>query len=355
MNRVLLTRWWVPAAMLTLVACGDDASGGAGAGASGGAGGLGGTPAGGAPAGGGGASGGGGTSGAGAGGESGVGGSGQSGVGAGEGGGAGTGGTGAGRECDLSGLWMVQRVLFTQPNSPLAPGTQKVSSWDLFEVAQDGDDVTFVDHLFAGIVTTGDARVHNPDATILALQQQLDETGRRGTFKRTAEGCELTLERVYNVMGASPIEFYRGGVAVAPGRIDGNPGLAMLEPMPTNGGNPGADDWDGDGRPGIQFVITDSPLGSGVRHETQRDWHEMRGTVEPGADEFQVPVTWDFEETVIESSNPFFGVVAVTKKGAPHTAIWKRADDSVYGTDGAETAKNVQAVLPHEAMPRDGL
>jgi hypothetical protein len=257
--------------------------------------------------------------------------------------------------CKLAGLWIVKRVLFTTPDTPLAPGAQKVSNWDLFQIEQDGDEVILTEHLFAGIETTGDARVSMNDATLGGLQEHLDQSGRRGTFKPAGGGCELSLERVYTVMGASPIALYRNGVADPPGRIDGNPDLSALEPMPTMGGNPGADDWDSDGKPGLQFVITDSPLGSGVRHNTQRDWHEIGGMVPAGSDEFQVSVTWDFEETVIEATNPFFGVVAVVRDGAPHTAFWRRTDVSIRGATDVETARNMQAAMPHEPLPRDSI
>lgn len=336
-----------------MAACGDDASGepGAGTGVTGGASGTGttGGVGGGAASGTGGtASGTGGamvmTGGTGAGGSAGTGASGTSGSDAGSAG-----------ACDLTGSWIVKRVLFTTPNSALAPGAQKVSNWDLYEIEQSGDDFTVTSHLMAGIVTTGDARVSLSDATLGALQEHMDHTGRRGTFKPTADGCAFTLERTYAVMGVNPIAFYRGGVADPPGRIAGNPDAATLEPLPSQGGNPGADDWDGDGKPGIQFVITDSPLGSGVRHETQRDWQEMSGTVAASSDEFEVPVTWNFEETVVEASNPFFGVVASVREGAPHTAFWKRTDASIRGATDVETAKNMQAAMPHEPLPRDAL
>lgn len=287
------------------------------------------------------------TGGIGAGGETGAGGAGAAGASGGD-----AGSTGA---CDLTGLWIVKRVLFTTPNSALAPGAQKVSNWDLYEIEQSGDDFTVQSHLMAGIVTTGDARVSLSDATLGALQEHMNHSGRRGTFKPAAGACAFTIERTYAVMGVTPIAFYRDGVADPPGRIDGNPDASTLEPLPSMGGNPGADDWDGDGKPGIQFVITDSPLGSGVRHETQRDWQEMSGTVAAGSDEFEVPVTWNFEETVVEASNPFFAVVAVVRDGAPHTAIWKRTDDAIRGATEVETAKKIQNAMPHEPLPRAAL
>ena len=249
----------------------------------------------------------------------------------------------------------MQRVLFTTPDTPLAPGTQKVSNWDLYEVAQDGDDVTITDHLFCSLVTTGDARVALSDDSTRAMQQHLDQSGREGTFTADGDGCALDLERVYIVMGASPIGFFRGGVETPPGRIDGNPDMAQLEPLPTAGGSPGADDWDADGKPGIQFIITDSLLGSGIRHTTQRDWHEMRGSVPAGSDDFRVDVTWDFEESVIEASNPFFASVASVRQDSPHSALWKRADDTIRVSDDIETCHNVQAAMPHAPMPRDAL
>lgn len=265
------------------------------------------------------------------------------------------GGTSSGSgECDLAGTWMVQRILFTLPATPLATGTQKVSSWDLYEVAQDGDEVTVTDHLFCGIVTTGDARVGLSDDSIGAMQGYLDQSGRSGTFRREGGGCRLELERIYIVMGASPVAYYRDGVEEAPGRIDGNPELSALEPMPTMSGNPGAADWDGDGKPGIQFIITDTPLGSGARHETQRDWHEMQGVVAAGSDDFAVGVRWDFEETIVEATNPFFGSPAMPRDGLPHGALWRRFDGP-RGDDGVETCRQVREAMPHEPLPREAI
>jgi len=263
-----------------------------------------------------------------------------------------SGGGSSGAGCDLSGTWIAQRVLFTLPDTPLASASQKVSSWDLYDIEQDGDDVTVTDHLFCGIVTTGDARVGLSDDSIRAMQAHLDQSGRKGTFTEDGDDCVLDMERVYIVMGASPIAYYRAGVAEAPGRIDGEPPLSMLEPMPTKAGNPGADDWDDDGKPGLQFIITDSPLGSGVRHATQRDWHVMHGRVPAGSDAFQVDVEWDFEETILEASNPFFGSSAKTREGFPHGALWRRYD-TPRADDGAETCRDVRDTMPHEPLPRD--
>jgi hypothetical protein len=224
----------------------------------------------------------------------------------------------------------------------------------LYEVAQEGEAVTVADHLFCGIETTGDAHVNLADTTIGAMQDHLDQSGRTGTFTGDGDACRLELERIYIVMGASPVAYYRGGVEEAPGRIEGNPELSALEPMPLVGGDPGAADWDDDGMPGLPFVITDTPLGSGVRHETQRDWQEMRGVVAPGSDDFVVDVQWDFEETIIEATNPFFGSPAAPREGFPHGALWHRFD-WMPGSDGVEACRQAREVLPHEPLPREAI
>lgn len=255
--------------------------------------------------------------------------------------------------CDLAGTWAAQRINFANVNNPLVPGAQKNSQWYFFDVVQQGDDLTLERGVWCGDTTTGDATINFSAATTDGIRKRMQLAGRRGTYRVSGDACELELERAYSVTAVVDDDTYLPGVALPPGRIAGNPELSTLPKLPTKLDDPSAEDWDGDGKAGVQYLITDSPLGSGVRHAVQRAWNAVSGKTPQNADEFLVDATYDFEEVALEAVPILFSAVAVVRKGAPNGMRWKRVASDFAQQDDADTCKAVRALLPHTPLPRD--
>ena len=263
-------------------------------------------------------------------------------------GGMGSGGSGGGvGNCDLTGTWAVKGVTFTTADNPLAPGAQKTTAWALIEISQDGDNFTVTDDLPCGIKTSGDADVTmrgpNNEVAPPMYQEKSQTTGRNGTSIDNGGQCDVTFERLYSVLGGN------SGTITPPGRVDGNPALGTFPTLTVND----AEDWDQDSNPGLTYIITNSPVGSGTRYAIQRAWNEMIGPVAHNANEFMIPIGWDFDDLVIEASSLFFGSEASVRQ-SPHTAQYRRVvRGDLEGANDQETCTNVRNLLPHAPSPAD--
>lgn len=266
--------------------------------------------------------------------------------------------------CDLGGRWAVERVGFASVDSALVTGPQKATRWYYIEASQDGEEVTFDRALWCGDHTTGSATVRYSNDSLAALRPMMVSHGRRGSFSRQGDdGCALSLERVYWLLGVQPRADYLPGAVTPPGRVDGSPALADLPALPVV--EDGAViDADGDGNPGIRMLIVDTPIGSGVRHALQRGWEEMSGTASGSDDDFTVPVAYDFEQIALSAMPEAFKSNAFVREGSPHTARFVRVGGPATGaaggddfpgadSDDATLCEAVQALLPHRAEPAD--
>jgi len=255
--------------------------------------------------------------------------------------------TGLGDGCDLSGSWASLGVTFTTADTPLAPGAQKTSAWSLVELEQDGDEVTVVSDLPCGIITTGAAVVNmrGPDNEFAppTYKERTKTTGRVGTSVEAGGECEVAFERLYTAIGTTVPG------AEPPGRIDGNPALDMLPALIEDD----AEDWDEDGNPGVTFIITETPIGSGTRSAIQRGWSELAGTIAADADEFMIPVAWALDDLILASSSALFATEAVVRQ-ADHVAQYRRVDrDAIVGDTDVDTCTTLREALPYSAEPAD--
>lgn len=249
--------------------------------------------------------------------------------------------------CDLTGRWAVHGVTFTTADNILAPGAQKTSAWSYVEIEQVGDELTITHDVPCGLLVSGDAKVVLLPGALATIQQRTATTGRMGTSVEDGSSCQLSLERLYTMMSAGPFDVLTGGIAL-PGRVEGNPALDSFTPLKASD----AEDWDGDGKPGLRFVITDSPIGSGWRDAIQRSWSEIDGSFAHDASDFMVPIIWDFEDLVLDYSDIFFAAEAVVRR-EPHVARYLRVGPEIVGVDDAATCANVREVMPHTANPKD--
>lgn len=254
--------------------------------------------------------------------------------------------------CDLTGRWMLQVTTFTTPDTALASGAQKTSTWHYYEVRQQDDAFEVTVGLWCDTRTTGDANVEITTEAKNAMARVNDAAGRRGTYRRVGEQCELEIDRLYVLYSIGPYAKFAGGLEGPPGVLPNEPELSELTALPLTPED-GVEDWDEDGVPGMQWVISDSPLGSGVRHSVQRQWGDMGGRTELGATDFVIDAQWDIQENILDANSPFLRTGATVRNTARHVARWVRTDISTVGKDDRATCRNVLEALPHAPVPRD--
>jgi hypothetical protein len=254
--------------------------------------------------------------------------------------------------CDLTGRWMLHVTTFTTPDTALASGAQKTSTWHYYEVQQEGDAFEVTRGLWCDTFTTGDANVAITTEARHAMAEHNEARGRKGTYRELGDECELEIERLYVLYSVGPYAKFAGGLDGPPGVLPDEPELSELTPLPLTTAD-GAEDWDLDGVIGMQWVISDSPLGSGVRHSVQRQWGDMGGTTAQDARDFVIDAQWDMGENILEASSPFLMTGAKVRDTAQPKARWVRTDVSILGKDDDATCGHVIDALPHEPEPRD--
>jgi len=254
--------------------------------------------------------------------------------------------------CDMTGRWLVHATTFTTPDTALASGAQKTSTWHYLEVQQDGDAFVFTRALWCDTYTTGDANVAITSEARHAMARVNDAAGRRGTYRVNGDACQLEIERIYVLYSLGPYSKFVGGLEGPPGVLPDEPELSELTPLPLTV-EEGVEDWDEDGVPGMQWVISESPLGSGVRHSVQRQWIDMGGPTDHGSIDFVIDLQWDMQENILEANSPFLKTGAKVRNTSRHVARWLRTNVSILGKDDDATCRNVIDALPHVAEPRD--
>ena len=237
---------------------------------------------------------------------------------------------GPGSECDLTGDWVVAQVVFAEALG----ATQKTVNWFWHAVEQTGDRFTIVDSLNCGFRVTGTTTVTLPDATLEALAtRNSSSVGRGGRFVPAAGGCELALDRAYNIRGADAAQYLHDHWTV------GDPPVA-LNTFPALPDGPGMQDWDEDDRHGITL-----DTGLGPRYVAQRDWNEHAGTVPAGASSFGgdgvIVVTWDAQESVSDQTGVLLRTTATPQN--PGRAWYARTGGAIdRGPPVLDTCKDVQ-------------
>jgi hypothetical protein len=263
-------------------------------------------------------------------------------------------------DCDLTGYWAVSETDYTCDDIFHQPQTS--SDWRLYHLVQTGTDFHVDQALDCGVHVTGSATVDYAPASLSAIMylNAMDGTGshpaRAGTSQATAGGCAVTLDRWYDIRGAT--ETY------LPSDFSTVPLLSSLPALPSvsdpiNGDDslaavPGATDPDGDGFAGIALQITG--IVTGIRDSAQRDWKEYATTGTPvaaAALTFDVPGTFDLQENILHVSQCGTGCGLLTTGAAASTAPGRVTFAFIGKTLGSSRVAAVVAGVPRQSVDAD--
>jgi|GEM_PF-6801804 len=263
-------------------------------------------------------------------------------------------------DCDLSGVWAVEANTHTTADLPTG-GTQdqRAKRWYLYEISHDGDDVEIVRslncqvHVEGGTGLTG-VTVTLEDTSTSSILERNSHAGMKGTYTKSGEVCELDLDRGYSVLGVNKGTYL-------PADASARPELSELTPLPTEGATDGAEDWDGDGDPGIAFTV-DAFL-PGTRNSAQRSYFEFDSdstnedyTIALSASTFTVNNLTSIEEQVLSADNDLLKTAA-TLSGTDHPVTFTRLGDNratatlpgdaTIPEDDLEACKALQTAFPY--------
>jgi hypothetical protein len=225
-------------------------------------------------------------------------------------------------DCNIDGRWLVsQRTLAAALGQ-----TQAAHNWFYYEIKQDGEDLTVTKGLHCGYVvqhvSTLGANVSSEGAWpgILA---HLNSDGRKGHMKPSGSQCAFDLAREYAIRGAT-VTYYRDPKTTLPT-------LAQQ----ASGSTPGWEDWDADGKPGITLSV--SGPAAGKLYLMQRDWTEYSGNTAKKSDKFQVPITWNTEQSVLgRDGSALIEQPAVPDSDPAQAWVWFHRLDASQAT-GSDT------------------
>lgn len=277
--------------------------------------------------------------------------------------------------CDLAGYWILRQTSFSRDD--VLSQIQTASNWYVLEITQTGDSFTVERSIFCGIHVSGSATVDLTEGGqrgLLWLNSMGRENvrgGLAGAAAETAGGCSLETSRLYFVRG--------GAETLLPDDFSRKPALADLAPLPyeedpeqpTGAHLDGALDVDGDGLPGVAFLLSGNA--NGLRNVVQRDWLEyttpLDGPIAAHSIEFSARAVFDNEENVLVVSKcPALGCGILTAGSVPVANAKNRVVFRYLGRDLAEprvtrivegalredqdrdlaTCANVRAALPHD-------
>ncbi len=253
-------------------------------------------------------------------------------------------------ECNFAGAWLLRTTV-----TSVAQGDDQVARrWYYYEVAQDGERFQVSESLncqvhvetvpWSGV--TG-ARVTMSDGAITAVLDRTSHAGTQGTFKKDGDECAFTMAPVYEVRGVDP------GPYLPDDPRDDEP-LSALAPLPSDPEHEDVTDWDGAGRPGLQWEI--DALLDGWRSSGQRDKQEFYSV--PGdtdyavpldATEFSLKLDIELEEIVYAASNAIFETLGVPKADGHYVEVHRLGDDrqdAGLSADDLELCKALEAQYP---------
>lgn len=252
--------------------------------------------------------------------------------------------------CDLSGLWIGR--MNTESMALGVP--QYANNWYYYEFAQQGDLLTVSRHIDCGIEVRGSVRVVLAPATSAALTKHNVQTSRKATVRAHGDGtCDLSMEKFWSVRGVDE-QRYLPSPRVADVSLTS---LRASNPLPPAKSPELSEDWDGDDKPGITWVVTG--IVAGTRATAQRDW--TRYFTAPG---YPITAASDFGDQVIRAEFDGEEVVYEADLGlnqlsqpvsaAEHTLtlrfLGRAAGDAraeaVLGVDDSSTCANIRSALP---------
>ena len=261
--------------------------------------------------------------------------------------------------CDLSGWWAARESTYLR--EAILGSVQVSSTWFLFHLEQEGESFRFDADIDCGILVTGSANVRYSPAGLRANlhANAMDGSGgraaRRGTSRAVAGGCDVALDRWYNVRGMA--------ASLLPADFAAKPTLAALPPVPAvrdpiagTEAPEGATDPDGDGLPGLAFSIVG--LASGIRNVGQRDWKEFASLagapVPERAMAFVLPGAFDLQESIVRVTDCGSSCGLLTTPARVAQDIPARLAFSYVGRalDGVRT-RQVVGAPPREDLDAD--
>jgi hypothetical protein len=278
------------------------------------------------------------------------------------GGGVGGGGDGGGGpvthtakdpDCDLNGVWIGRQITVSEALFV----SQFANNWYYLELTQDGENVVVSKHMDCGIfVRSFVAQVELSPATTKSLIPHNKQVGRKGSFRKQSDGtCAFEMEKFWSVRGVSEATY-----APNPRSRDVTvEQMQMEKPLPTKAMASAAEDWDGDGKPGIAWQV--SVLAVGTRNSGQRDWtrwfsgpgHQVTAAANFTSD-LLVRAEFANEEVVYDATDPTLETLSVPDGTAQHNLalrfLGRTPDDprakALIKADDFATCMAIQAALP---------
>lgn len=278
-------------------------------------------------------------------------------------------------DCDLTGYWAVRETDYTRDT--VVGALQTSSTWQLYHLQQTGESFEIIEQIECGVHVTGTVTVDETGGTLRSLvyRNRMDAASphgaRRGTARAVSGGCAVTLDRWYKARGVSESAFLPADFSASPPLSDLPPLPQVSDPVKTKVFPPEAEDWDGDGIPGVAYRVTG--FANGLRNTTQRDWREFATFVDKPvparAMTFTVPGAFDLQEKVLSTTqcgglcalvgtpaNPARDVIArMTLSFIGKSFGGKRVSAVVAGVprrrleDDLATCARVRQLLPHDA------
>jgi hypothetical protein len=281
-------------------------------------------------------------------------------------------------DCDMTGYWIARETDFTRDQ--VLNAVQTSSTWNVYRFSQTGDRFLVEEMIHCGIHVTGSVTVDYTKNTALGLMYANDQTPagthgpRRGTFRKTPNGCSFSFDRWYNVRGAVD--------SLLPDDFSTDPPLSALPPLPSVSDPthppdtplPGANDPDHDGHPGAAYLI--SGIVDGTRNSAQRDHKEYATS---GGDlvplrgvQFVVQGVFDLEESILSVTKCGDACTLIASGAYVDPSLVPRITLQFLGTDlgspridtiiagplradqdtDSATCTNTRAALPHDPSPQ---
>ncbi len=234
------------------------------------------------------------------------------------------------QDCDMTGWWAIQQFDFPVDN--VVNALQTSTTYYLEEYTQSGDTFTVKDGLFCGVIVSGSADVNLSDDSTRALLYENarfnhpTQGARSGISRQAGDECDVSAERWYSVRGLDS--------SFLPADFRTKPALSDMLPLPEESDpeHPGAapagtEDWDGDGLPGLLWILSGNA--NGKRSTVQRDWTELFADpefpVRAGALEFVARGAFDTQENIMVLQDcPPIGCGVVGASGTPSQTVKSR-------------------------------
>jgi len=235
--------------------------------------------------------------------------------------------------CDLSGRWLMNERMLTNA----VGAKQLINNWFYVELTQQGTQVVFSKSLACGTKVVGlqPVIISMDDSKAWPSYMQHDTYwGRKGTSTPADEGCNVVIEKMAIVRGAT-VETYR----------DLDQPLPTLEEPATDAVS-GWEDWDDDGHPGISMRVSGTV--TGMLYAATRSWTQHTGAIESNASSFVLPTLWSQERTTLgyEGSPLLTADAGRDSDATQHFVEWARLSEEQSAGDDAAKCKAVRDLAP---------